>query len=330
MTKINKPRLQYTSIKKATFDATQYIENRRKGLIKSLRTPWSKYNHVSMDGIEWNTIHTIAGMSGSGKTAIINQLETELFRLNTDEKFAVLSFNFEMLARQLISRKFSNALNTTTRKLHSGIEGYSLSDAAYYKVLSTGKELSQLPIWYVEMPGNVELIKNTIEHFVTSAENKDRGVVVMLDHTILVRGKAGELERLILVELMVMANSLKKKYKIAFVFLSQLNREIEQADRVVEPSQQFPKKKDLFGGDSVYMFSDLVMVSMNPEQLGLETYGPKSWPTKDALFWHFLKVREGKPCIAKMKNELMYNRVVDYTVENVYELNTDKDDKNMG
>ena len=33
MTKINKPRLQYTSIKKAAFDAVQYIDDRRKGLI---------------------------------------------------------------------------------------------------------------------------------------------------------------------------------------------------------------------------------------------------------------------------------------------------------
>ena len=32
MTKINKPRLQYTSIKKAAFDAVQYIDDRRKGL----------------------------------------------------------------------------------------------------------------------------------------------------------------------------------------------------------------------------------------------------------------------------------------------------------
>ena len=77
---MHKPSLQYTSIKKAAYDAVQYIDQRRQGLIKSLRTPWSKYNHVSMDGIEWNTIHTIAGMSGSGKTAIINQLETELFK----------------------------------------------------------------------------------------------------------------------------------------------------------------------------------------------------------------------------------------------------------
>tara|TARA_R110001606_G_scaffold365323_1_gene520122 strand:+ start:7982 stop:8959 length:978 start_codon:yes stop_codon:yes gene_type:complete len=309
---MNKPSLHYKSITKAAYDAVQYIDNRRQGLIKSLRTPWSKYNHVSMDGIEWNTIHTIAGMSGSGKTAIINQLETELFNLNPDENFAVLSFNFEMLARQLVSRKLSNKLDLTTRQLHSGIEGFSLNDTEFHKVLGVQQEFNKLPIFYVEMPGTVEMIRNTIEKFIKEDFNKDRGVVVMLDHTILVRGRQGEMERMVLVELMIMANSLKKQHKIAFVFLSQLNREIESADRITEPSQQFPKKKDLFGGDSVFMFSDLVMVSMNPEQLGMETYGPKAWPTCGALFWHFIKVREGQPCIAKMKNELKYNRVVDY------------------
>ena len=231
-----------------------------------------------------------------------------------------------MLARQLVSRKLSNKLDMTTMQLHSGIEGYSLYDAQFYKVLSAQKEFNQLPIWYVEMPGTVEMIKNTIERFVNEDFNKDKGIVVMLDHTILVRGKQGEMERIVLVELMIMANALKKRFKISFVFLSQLNREIEQADRVTEPSQQFPKKKDLFGGDSVFMFSDLVMVSMNPEQLGMDTYGPKSWPTAGALFWHFIKVREGQPCIAKMKNELKFNRVIDYKIDSPnYELNINKD-----
>jgi len=325
---MHKPSLQYTSIKKAAYDAVQYIDQRRQGLIKSLKTPWSKYNHVSMDGIEWNTIHTIAGMSGSGKTAIINQLETELFKLNPDENFSVLSFNFEMLARQLVSRKLSNELDMTTRQLHSGIEGYNLYDAQFYKVLAAQTEFNKLPIWYVEMPGTVEMIKNTIEKFIKEDFNKDKGIVIMLDHTILVRGKQGEMERMVLVELMIMANALKKQYKVAFVFLSQLNREIEQADRVVEPSQQFPKKKDLFGGDSVFMFSDLVMVSMNPEQLGMDVYGPKSWPTGGALFWHFIKVREGQPCIAKMKNELKYNRVIDYEVTSPnYQLKIDENEQ---
>ena len=42
-----------------------------------------------------------------------------------------------------------------------------------------------------------------------------------------------------------------------------------------------------------------------------------------------LKVREGQPCIARMKNELMYNRVVDYTNENV-NYNIKSDDKTIG
>ena len=114
MTKINKPRLQYTSIKKAAFDAVQYIDDRRKGLIKSLKTPWSKYNHVSMDGIEWNTIHTIAGMSGSGKTAIINQLETvEPTKGDTD---------FNLIFKCLKKINFDGLYTLQTARMEDGKE----------------------------------------------------------------------------------------------------------------------------------------------------------------------------------------------------------------
>jgi len=51
-------------IKTAANEALHYIKGRKDGNIKSLATPWEKYNQVCMGGIEWQTIHTIAGISG--------------------------------------------------------------------------------------------------------------------------------------------------------------------------------------------------------------------------------------------------------------------------
>ena len=301
-------KLKVRHIVEAARESDSYIDDRRKGIVKSLSTPWKKYNQVAMGGIEWGTIHTIAGMSGSGKTAIINQLETHLVTNNDD--VTVLSFNFEMLARNLVSRKFATALDLSTQQLHSGIPDYSLDDVNYGKVLEVGKNIAQLPIYYVEEAGNVTQVENTIVDFIV----KHRNVVVMLDHTLLVHGNKEE--RQILVDLYVMFNKLKKSahatgMKIAFVILSQLNGDIERAERLTEPSQQFPKKKDLFGSSAAFMFSDVVMVSMNPEQMGLESYGPKHWPVEGKLYWHYLKVREGEPCVAVMTNKLKYSRVED-------------------
>jgi len=304
--------LEYSHIIEATRDSALYIDRRRKGKIRSLKTPWDKYNKVSMGGIEWRTIHLIAGMSGSGKTAILNQLETELFALNPDENFAVLSFNFEMLARNLVGRKFSNKLEKTVQELYSGVHGQTLSDEDYENVLKVGKEISTLDIHYVENPGSVKQIEDTIMKFRDEPFNEGKGIMVLLDHTLLVSGKSGELERLTLIELMTTFNRLKKFMKISFVILSQLNRYIEDADRITDPSQQFPKKKDLFGGDSVYQFSDMVMISHNPFMMGIEFYGTKQWPTEDCLYWHFLKIREGQPIVARMINNLKFNRVDDY------------------
>lgn len=303
--------LKVITIRDAAREAVIYIDKRRKGEIKSLKTPWDKYNSVALGGIEWNTIHTIAGASGSGKTAILNQLETSLIELNPIEEFDILSFNFEMLARNLITRKLSNKLDKTTQQLLSGEHnGVPVTDTEYAQIIEEGKKFASMNIFYVDVPGTPEDIHDTVISFVKNRPS-GRGLIVLLDHTILVKGKGIEKERATLVELMTMFNTLKKQYKICFVILSQLNRESESVERLNEPMHHYPKKRDLFGSDSIYQFSDVVSVIVNPEFLGLETYGPKGLPVKGFLYWHFLKVREGSPCIAKMYNKLKYNKVED-------------------
>jgi hypothetical protein len=53
--------LTFKHISHATSEALDYIDSRRKGTIKSLKTRWKKFNDTCMGGIEPNTIYTIAG-----------------------------------------------------------------------------------------------------------------------------------------------------------------------------------------------------------------------------------------------------------------------------
>lgn len=312
LSKLGTP-LTIRSIKEAAEEETKYIDDRRKGLIQSISTPWKKYNNVSMGGIEWYTLHTIAGMSGSGKTAILNQLETHIAMEHDD--INILSFNFEMLARNLVGRKYSKATGLTMQQVHSGMDNYSLSDTDFQRVKEAQKEVQNLPIYYVDEAGTVVQVLDTIVKFAQA--NPDKGLIVTLDHTLLVNGKGGELERIILTDLVKGFKQAMKwakgmGIKLAYVVLSQLNRQIEESERLAEPgSQNFPKKKDIFGGDALFQMSDVVMVSMNPMQIGLDVYGPNKWPTKGRLYWHFLKVREGEPTIAVMVNKLGINTVED-------------------
>jgi replicative DNA helicase len=88
--------LEYRHIGDAAKEIVTYIDDRRKGKVRSLRTRWPKFNRRCMGGIEPNTIYTIAGVSGSGKSSFVNSLETDLFDLNKTTDFVVLSFNWEM------------------------------------------------------------------------------------------------------------------------------------------------------------------------------------------------------------------------------------------
>ena len=299
------------SIDRAIDQELKYIEGRKSGEIVSLKTPWSKYNQASLGGLEWQSIHLIAGMSGGGKTAIISQLEEGLIRLNPNEKFDILNFNFEMLARKLVGRKISGLTNLSVRDLYSVDD--ILTDEQLEAIKAHMKEMRGKPIFYCGIPGTIDEMKKTIKNHLN---NRRRPLVVILDHSILIKKAKNERSMLeSLYSLGAMYSELKKKYKIIFVVLSQLNRDIEGNDRRSSPAMHFPIKKDIFGADAIFQHSDIVMVTHRPEMLNIEKYGPDSWPVEGTIYWHFLKTRDGEPHIAAMVNKLKYNRVEESTTD---------------
>jgi replicative DNA helicase len=313
---LSKRILPFITIEDAARQELRYIKGRMDGNIKSLLTPWKKFNQASMNGIEWGSIITIAGMSGSGKTAILNELETGLFEMNPTEKFAVLSFNFEMMARRLVGRKISKNLNISVKQMYSSdLEERSknMSETQYKEAIEYAMSIKDAPVWYVDIPGTVKEIRDTVEHFAMQMpENLNRGILVSLDHSILVK-KFGEQKTLdVLYELAGTFNELKKKIKSSYVIISQLNRAIESVERIQNKNLHFPQKSDVFGADALYQYSDMFMITHRPEMLKLRTYGPDDEPVDGVIYWHYLKTRDGDPITAKMKNLLKYNRVIDY------------------
>jgi replicative DNA helicase len=311
--------MEYTHILEATEEALEYIDNRRQGLERSLETRWDKFNKVTMSGIDWNTIMTIGGMSGSGKSAIANELETSLFDRNPDEKFAVLSFNFEMLAMKQVGRKISSKLDKSVSELYSSED--KLSDTDYKLVKDKATHIAEnYDIYYVDTPGSVEQVYDTVMSFYekqSAIHGEDFGVVVFLDHTLLTKGRQRESERELLARLYKMFMFVKKKIKCIFVVLSQLNREIESADRLSNPMLHYPMKKDIFGSDAVFHGSDYVMISHKPYMLNMQTYGPNNLPIVNPLnsqqpmiYWHLIKNRDGEAgVVLSMVDNLQFSRV---------------------
>ena len=302
--------LSYKHIKEPTQEILRYIDNRRKGVSKSLKTRWSKFNKQCMGGIEPNTIYTIAGISGSGKSSFVNSLETDLFELNPKNDFVVLSFNFEMLASRQVGRKLSYKMRRTTNDLYSsGIEEThtSLSDYDYNIAIKHAEQISKYPIYYIDCPGTAEEIETTIKYF--QSIYSDKWLIVILDHTLLTRSKAGDKERETLYELQKVFMQAKKVGQTTIVQLSQMNREIEGNERILNATMHYPMRRDVFGGDSVFQASDYVIVLHRPEILGLKEYGPSKLPVENMIYMHFLKVREGEPKILSFVNNLKFNSI---------------------
>jgi hypothetical protein len=84
---------------------------------------------------------------------------------------------------------------------------------------------------------------------------------------------------------------IKKFGKNTIIQLSQMNREIEDKDRINNPSLHFPTRRDIFGSDSLFQASDYVVVIHRPELLGIKSYGINNWPVKDKIYMHILKIK---------------------------------------
>ena len=105
-------------------ETAKYVDDRRKGNIKSLLTPWPGLNKAGVNGIEWGSLITIGARPGAGKTLIVSQILREARKLNPGQDFNILEFQFEMGAKQSGSRAFAaetaldyNQILSTTQAL---------------------------------------------------------------------------------------------------------------------------------------------------------------------------------------------------------------------
>lgn len=290
-------------------EAVRYIAGRRSNEIVSLKTRWSKFNKQCMGGIEPNTVLTIAGISGSGKSSFANLITTDVIDLNPQEDIIVLNFSLEMVGFRQVGRTLSNKLRRTTSTLYSSEK--SLDDETFRKVISVTNQLKEYPIYFVDSPTTPTQVENIIyEFYNTYVKGTNKHFLIIYDHALLTKQVGSILETISELERVFI--QVKKLPMTSVIQLAQMNRNIEAPERINNPMSHYPMRSDLSSSDAIFQASDYVCVIHRPEILNIQEYGKSKLSTTNKVYIHMLKNRDaGKPCILQFENDLAYNNLIE-------------------
>jgi replicative DNA helicase len=107
---------------------------------------------------------------------------------------------------------------------------------------------------------------------------------------------------------------MKKKYPVAFVVLSQLNRNIDDPKRAIDGDYgNYVLDSDIYGSDALLQHADVVMGINKPSIRKIRQYGPDRYiiSDEDTLVFHFLKSRNGTTRISFFKLDRDTMRIVE-------------------
>lgn len=317
MTKPTKWKTQRESF----IESLSYLDGRKHGKITSLKTPWQKFNDATTDGIEWHSTTVIGARPATGKTLIKDLIVTGAFRLNPLMNFRVLEFQFEMLGKNSAIREYSQNLGVSYKYLCSA-DG-KLSDADFERCRAYAKAKLQYPIDMVEEACNVNEFREIIEEYmlmhstliternITTGQDEQKRVykntIITLDHSLLLDNAPYGDPMSMLNALGKTLTALKRKYPIAFIILSQLNRNIDAPERNEDGKYgNFILPSDIFGSDALLQHADTLIGLNRPGVQKLSLYGVERYiinqdPT--ILAMHFLKCRNGGTGIGFFRTE---------------------------
>ena len=309
--------LQPVSERDALRKALTKIAARSRGEIKSLKSAWPKFNDAFCDGLEWRTITVVGARPGTGKTLFMEQLISDIIEYNTDQEFRILKFQMEMVDETSGIRKLSlntgadyNTLMSKSQKIDKALFTKCLH---YYNATETTDIID-----VIYDACTVDEMCATIRYQMEKHRRADGTFVNMLvaiDHSALFKNGKGQKDKFEMLGALGEAlTMMKKKYPVAFVVLSQLNRNIDDPKRAIDGDYgNYVLDSDIYGSDALLQHADVVMGINKPSIRKIRQYGPDRYiiSDEDTLVFHFLKSRNGTTRISFFKLDRDTMRIVE-------------------
>jgi len=294
------------------------IKARRQGDIKSLKSAWAKFNDAFCDGLEWRTITVVGARPGTGKTLFMEQLISDIIVHNPNEDFRVLKFQMEMVDETSGVRKLSLNTSTDYNTLMSK-DGKLVDKKIYDKCVEfyeNTKFNDKINVIYDAC--TVDEMCATIHYEMEKHKSEDgtyTNMLVAIDHAALFRVGKGQRDKFeMLGSLGEALTMMKKKYPIAFIVLSQLNRNIDNPDRQRDGEYgNYVLDSDIYGSDALLQHTDVLIGINKPSIRKIRQYGPERFiiNDEDILVFHFLKSRNGTTRISFFKLDRTTMRIIE-------------------
>ncbi len=210
---------------------------------------------------------------------------------NANRKPVILHFGYEMNPEDELIRALSNVLGKSHGYLTSSdtdAEGLSivLSDSEYNSLKEVADTFLNRKEYYVTRAGTIDQMRETIDY--VAAVNTDNGLVITIDHSLLVEGND---DASIVNDVAKLALYARQEHNAMVIILHQFNNEIEDDERIRLLTGHYPRKKDIFFVNKLWFACDTVITVHRPELLTIKMYGNDKLHTENLLHWQILKGR---------------------------------------
>lgn len=308
----------YNHISQAVDEANEKLRQIRSGELQPLRTSSQKETD-KIGGFFPTDQVTIAARTGIGKSAYILNIIKDLVNRDLNPKYAdnmiVLYDSWEMPEWRNVIRMYSRERQMSVKDILDYEK--NMAQEVFDRMLLLSAEFKGLPIYFRTISDNVKDwydMKYRIQE-----QNPDKLIINVADHTRLVTKGNEKSEEELITNFMKAGMKIKLEMNQINFFLSQMNRAIETSGKREEIGIATPVSSDIFGADSVYQCSDIVIAHHRPGFYGIENWNDiptgrlRGDPDAEDHLWVecILKQRDGWTGNLIRHHNLAHNMIMD-------------------
>ena len=279
-----------------------------------IKLRWEEWNS-QFGGIIKDRYYLIGGESGSGKTAVVSDLISQISQDHGD-KIAILFFSYEMSQSRVIGRLISKEVRFTERQLKQRFK--KLTESEIRRVRESVERIKSYPLEIIYQTLSDNELKMRTRRF--ALKNKGKHLIIFLDHIGLVDGNEKDM-RVKTIRTSKVMKSFATDYKASVFVLTQLKKELTDSNN--SNNQKYfhrPNDSHIMESGSLKADADVVALLWRPDMRNavIAYDGNSNFDVRGKLIMCNYKNRDGQaPTDLIFGCDIKYSHI--YNLENPFD-----------